>query len=91
MSSQRPPTTAPALALLQLNVEGLTIAKTNNLKQVAIKNNVTVITLQETHQENKNILRVPGYILAGHTANKHHGIAKTWPGQPPDNLQRMQR
>ena len=75
MSSHRPPTTAPALALLQLNVEGLTTAKINILEQIVSKNNVTVITLQETHQENKNILRVPGYTLAGHTASKHHGIA----------------
>ncbi|TKS86198.1 hypothetical protein D9C73_020315 [Collichthys lucidus] len=84
MSSQHSPTTALALALLQLNVEGLTIAKINILEQLASMNNVTVITLQETHHKNKNILRVPGYTLAGHTANKQHGIAtfvlkaKTW-------------
>ncbi|KAJ8356904.1 hypothetical protein SKAU_G00196980 [Synaphobranchus kaupii] len=29
----------------------------------------------ETHTENKNTLRVPGYTLAGYIANKHHGIA----------------
>ncbi|TKS82867.1 hypothetical protein D9C73_016976 [Collichthys lucidus] len=75
MSSQCPPTTASALELLQLNVEGLTIAKINILVQLASTNNVTVITLQETHQENKNILRVPGYTLAGQTANKQHDIA----------------
>ena len=40
MSLQRPQTTA----LLQLNVEDLTIAKT--LEQIANKNNVTVILLQ---------------------------------------------
>ncbi|KAM3594130.1 uncharacterized protein V6R79_002799 [Siganus canaliculatus] len=75
MFSHCPPTTAPALTLFQLNVEGLTTAKINMLEQVASKSNVTVITLQETHQENKNNLRVPGYILAVHIANKHHGIA----------------
>ncbi|KAE8289530.1 hypothetical protein D5F01_LYC11232 [Larimichthys crocea] len=94
MSSQHPPTTALALALLQLNVEGLTIAKINILEQVASTNNVTV-TLQETHQKNKNILRVPGYTLAGHTANKQHGIATfvrkdmTWSaaGQSPEGAE----
>ena len=75
MSSQRSTTTAPELALLQLNVEGLTTAKIDILEQIARRHNVTVITLQETHQENKNILRVPGYTLAGHIANKHHGMA----------------
>ena len=34
-----------------------------------------VIPLQETHAENKNILKVPGYTLAGYIANKHHGMA----------------
>ena len=63
MSLQRPQTAALALALLQPNVEGLTIAKTNILEQIASKNNVTVILLQETHAENKNILKVPGYTL----------------------------
>ena len=74
MSLQRPQTAVLALALLQLNVEGLTIAKTNILEQIASKNNVTVILLQ-THAENKNILKVPGYTLAGYIANKHHGMA----------------
>ena len=71
MSSQRPQTAV----LLQLNVEGLTIAKTNILEQISSKNNVTVILLQETHAENKNILKVPGYTLAGYIADKHHAMA----------------
>ena len=75
MSSQRPQTAALVLALLQLNVEGLTITKTNILEQIASKNNVTAILLQETHAGNKNILKVPGYTLAGYIANKHHGMA----------------
>ena len=45
MSSQRPQTAALALELLQLNVEGLTIAKTNVLEQIANKNNVMLILL----------------------------------------------
>lgn len=28
-----------------------------------------------THVEKQNILKVPGYTLAGHTIDKHHGIA----------------
>lgn len=75
MSSLRPQTRTSALALLQLNIEGLTTAKVDILERIAIKNHVTVIILQETHVENKNILKVPGYTLAGHIASKHHGIA----------------
>ena len=56
--------------LLQLNAEGLTITKTNVIEEIAIKNKVTMILLQETHRENKNFPKVPKYTLAGYTADK---------------------
>ena len=36
-------------AILQLNVEGLTKAKCEVIEQIAIKHNVKVVLLQETH------------------------------------------
>lgn len=74
MSSKCLKTPALRVAILQLNVEGLTTFKIANLEQLA-RNNVTVIALQETHLEKTNILGVPGYRLAVHTINKHHDIA----------------
>lgn len=69
MSSKCLKTPALTVAILQLNVEGLTTFKIANLEQLA-GNNVTVIALQETHLEKTNILGVPGYRLAVHTINK---------------------
>lgn len=73
MSSKCLKTPALRVAILQLNVEGLTTFKIANLEQLA-GNNVSVIALQETHLEKTNILGVPGYRLAVHTINKHHDI-----------------
>ena len=61
--------------MLQLNVEGLTIAKLDILKLIATKNKVTVVVLQETHKANTTILKLPGYLLAGHTKIKHYSLA----------------
>lgn len=63
------------LARLKLNIEGLNTAKINFIKQTAIKNKLTMVLLQETHTNNKNLLKLPGNTLAGHTADKHHSIA----------------
>jgi len=71
----RADTSVKSLAILQLNVEGLTNAKLDVLEQIAIKNKATVVLLQETHKKNDAILKLPGYILAGHTKSKHHGLA----------------
>ena len=64
-----------SLVILQINVEGLTIAKLDVLEQIAIKNKATVVLLQETHKENNATLKLPGFTLAGHTKSKHHGLA----------------
>lgn len=51
-------TNCQCLALLQLNVEGITTAKLNVIEQIAIKNKATIVLLQETHTENKNFLGI---------------------------------
>ena len=66
---------SPGLVLLQLNVKGLTTAKLNIVQQIIIKNNLTIVVLQETHTDNKKFFKLPGFLLTSHTANKHHGIA----------------
>ena len=66
---------AENLVILQLNVEGLTTAKLDVLEQLASINKATVVVLQETHKENATTLKLPGYTLAGHTKNRHHGLA----------------
>ena len=73
--SGRTDSSAESLAILQINVEGLTIAKLDVLEQIAIKNKATVVLLQETHKENNATLKLPGFTLAGHTKSKHHGLA----------------
>jgi len=63
------------LAILRLNIEGATPSKMIILEQLAKKNSATVVILQETHKEDPTILKIPGYVLAGHTKSKHHGLA----------------
>ena len=73
--SGRTDSSAESLAILQINVEGLTIAKLDVLEQIAIKNSATVVLLQETHKENNATLKLPGFTFAGHTKSKHYGLA----------------
>ena len=77
--SGRTDSSAESLAILQINVEGLTIAKLDVLEQIAIKNKATFVLLQETHKENNATLKLPGFTLAGHTKSKHHGLATFLP------------
>ena len=63
------------LAILQLNIEGLTTAKLTILEQIVTSNKATVVLIQETHQVSNSILKLPGFTLAGFTKNKHHGLA----------------
>ena len=63
------------LAILQLNIEGITPPKLDVLSQIATKTQVNVILLQETHKDNNTSLKLPGFTLAGYTKHKHHGLA----------------
>ncbi|XP_038075621.1 uncharacterized protein LOC119743290 [Patiria miniata] len=49
-----------SLQILQLNIEGLTIAKLDVFEQITTKNKATVVLLQETHKKNDAILKLPG-------------------------------
>ena len=66
-SSGRADPSAKSLAIIQLNVEGLTTAKLDILEQLATNNKATIVLLQETHQENDTILKFHRYTLAGQT------------------------
>ena len=63
------------VSLLQLNVEVLTKAKINIIEHLVKTHNVTVVLLQETHQEHNSRLKIPGYILAANTGSKIHSMA----------------
>ena len=72
--SGRADLSAESLAILKLNVEGLTTAKLDVLKQVAI-NKATVVLLKETYKENDATLNLPVFTLVGHTKSNHHNLA----------------
>ena len=59
------------VTLLQLNVEGITKAKTNAIEHLAQKYNPTAKVLQETHASDTSRLKICGYQLAAHTESKH--------------------
>ena len=61
--------------MLQLNVEGLTIAKLEVIRHLADSNKVAVVLLQETHWVSDNNLKLPGFLLAGSIHSKTHGMA----------------
>lgn len=63
------------VAVLQLNVEGLTNSKLNIIEQLAYKNKATVILLQETHCPTTEKLVLPDYTLAAYITSKQHGLA----------------
>ncbi|KAJ4934407.1 hypothetical protein JOQ06_007202 [Pogonophryne albipinna] len=63
------------LSVLQLNVEGLTTAKLEVLHHLADSNGAAVLLLQETHCTSDNILKIPGFHLAGSIYSKQHGVA----------------
>ena len=52
--------------ILQLNVEGLTIAKLTSIEKFAYTNKVSAILLQETHCETTEKLTFPKFNLAAH-------------------------
>ena len=61
--------------MLQLNVEGLTIAKLKVIRHLADSNKVAVVLLQETQWVSDNNLKLPGFLLAGSIHSKTHGMA----------------
>ena len=63
------------LPVLQLNVEGLTTAKLEVVHHLADSNGAAVVLLQETHCTADNILKMPGFHLAGSIHSKQHGVA----------------
>ena len=52
-------------AVLQLNIEGLTVSKMNVLHHFAVQHEVLVILLQETHCTCADKLTIPGFALLG--------------------------
>ncbi|KAL7864615.1 hypothetical protein AOLI_G00160350 [Acnodon oligacanthus] len=63
------------LLVLQLNVEGLTIAKLKVIRHLADFNNVAVVLLQKTHWVYDDNLKLPGFLLTGSIHSKKHGMA----------------
>lgn len=63
------------ITVCQLNVEGLTKAKTNIIEHLIQTHKVTAILLQETHTTDSSLLRIPSFDLAAHTKSDIHGIA----------------
>jgi len=63
------------VALLQLNVEGLTKAKINVLTHLAQAHAVTAILLQETHYKDRSHLKILGYTLTACTEIEVYGTA----------------
>lgn len=63
------------LSVFQLNVEGLTTAKMEVIYHLADSHKVAAVLLQETHRDSDNILKLPGFQLAGSTHSKQHGLA----------------
>ena len=63
------------LAVLQLNVEGLTNAKLEIIHHLADSHKVAAVLLQETHCMAEDTLKLPGFHLAGSILSRHHGIA----------------
>jgi len=61
--------------VLQLNVEGLTTAKLEVVRHLADSNGAAAVLLQETHCTSDNILKIPGFHVAGSIHSKQHGVA----------------
>ena len=63
------------LAVLQLNIKGLTASKMNVLHQLAVQYETLVIPLQETHCTSADKLTVPGFALDRSSLSRKHGLA----------------
>ena len=60
---------------LDLNTEGLTAEKVSVIEQLAYKNKVFIIVLQETHGTTAGKLVIPNFSLAGSVLRRKHGRA----------------
>ena len=61
--------------VLQLNVEGLSRAKSTIIEHILHTHQTTAILLQETRINDSTRLKIPGLILAAYTENDINGIA----------------
>jgi len=64
----------PRPNILQLNTEGITANKTSVIEQLAYKNKVFIIVLQETHCTTADKLVIPNFSLAGSVLSRNHGL-----------------
>ena len=67
----------PALKILHLNVEGLSEAKRSLIKVLAVKHNVDIICLEETHVDidAANRFSIDGFDLLSYALHPKHGRA----------------
>ena len=65
----------PRPNILQLNTEGLTANKISVIEQLAYKNKVFIIVLQETHCTTADNLVIPTFSVVGSGLSRNHGLA----------------
>ena len=63
------------LALLQLNIEGISKTKLKIISHLAMEKEATTILLQEKHATRQDVLTIPGYSFTAHTISDSYGIA----------------
>lgn len=70
---------SPSSRILQLNVEGISLAKSDVISKLAEEEDVQVIFLQETHtRTEENLLsrcKVQGFKIVGSICHERYGIA----------------
>lgn len=68
-----------AVRILQLNVEGLSKSKSDQLSRILVENNIDVAVIQETHVPTEEGIRsrgtLSGYCLIGATYHRTYGTA----------------
>ena len=62
-------------AVLQLNIEDLTVSKMNVLHHLAERYEALVIFIQESHCTCADKLTIPGFALAGSSSSRKHDLA----------------
>ena len=65
----------PGVNILQLNVEGFTSLKSEIILQICKKHSFTTILLQETHSENPEKFKIPGFSLVNWTKSPIYGLS----------------
>lgn len=80
-SLESPPTRniGPSIRICQINVEGISRAKSEYLSRLLLDNKVDVLTVQETHTESEEQFsrrgHIPGYTALGATYHHTYGVA----------------